>query len=108
MITLASESPELPKILSNFEPFSTFYLFPIYSFNLTAIKKQMTIQHTKDEIIIRIPSNINVEAVQRLLNYLRYQEVTANSKAEQEDVDSLAKAVNKGWWEQNKHRFPNR
>ena len=66
----------------------------------------MTIQHTKDEIIIRISPKINIEAVQRLLNYLTYQEATINSKAQQEEVDALAREVNKGWWERNKHRFP--
>lgn len=66
----------------------------------------MTIQHTKDEIIIRISPKINIEAIQRLLNYLTYQEVTVTSKAQQEDVDALAKEVNKGWWERNKYRFP--
>jgi hypothetical protein len=39
------------------------------------------------------------------LNYLRYKEIVAKSKATQEDVDELARAVNKRWWEKNKHRL---
>lgn len=67
----------------------------------------MTIEQTADAIIVRLPVNINlnIEEVQRFLNYLRYKELISQSKATQEDVDKLAKEVNKGWWEKNKHRF---
>lgn len=67
----------------------------------------MTIEQTADAIIVRLPLNINIniEEVQRFLNYLRYKELVSQSKATQEDVDKLAKEVNKGWWEKNKHRF---
>jgi hypothetical protein len=43
--------------------------------------------------------------VQRLINYLLYKEATKDSKAKQEDVDELARQVNKQWWEKNKQRF---
>lgn len=43
--------------------------------------------------------------LQRLLDYLIYQELTASSQAKQSDVDALAKEVNKNWWDNNKHRF---
>lgn len=67
----------------------------------------MTIEQTADAIIVRLPANINIniEEVQRFLNYLRYKELVSQSKATQEDIDKLAKEVNKGWWEKNKHRF---
>ena len=65
----------------------------------------MTIERTADEIIVKLPTNINIEEIQRFLNYLRYKEIVAKSKATQKDVDKLAREVNKGWWEKNKHRF---
>ena len=40
-----------------------------------------------------------------LINYLLYKEATKDSKPKQEDVDKLAREVNKQWWEENKHRF---
>ncbi len=65
----------------------------------------MTIERSNSEIIIRIPGNVDTDGLQRLINFLTYREVTAESKATQEDVDQLAKEVNKRWWEENKDRF---
>lgn len=65
----------------------------------------MTIQTVNNQIIITLPANIDLEGVQRLVNYLLYKEATKDSQATQEDVDQLAREVNKQWWEENKNRF---
>ncbi len=65
----------------------------------------MNIERIGDEIVIKIPASVGAEGLQRLINYLVYREVTAKSGATQEEVDELAKEVNKGWWEKNKDRF---
>jgi hypothetical protein len=65
----------------------------------------MIIERTKSEIVIRVSSKVNTYGLQRLVDYLKYQELTATSKAKQSDVDALARAVNKNWWDKNKHRF---
>jgi hypothetical protein len=65
----------------------------------------MVIKRTDDQIVITLPATIDMEGVQRLINYLLYKEATKDSKAKQEDVDKLAREVNKKWWEENKHRF---
>lgn len=65
----------------------------------------MTIQRIDNQIIITLPASIDLEGVQRLINYLLYKEATKDSKAKQEDVDKLAREANKQWWEENKHRF---
>lgn len=65
----------------------------------------MTIECTADGIIVKLPTNIDIEEIQRFLNYLRYKELVDQSKATQEDIDKLAREVNKSWWEKNKHRF---
>ena len=65
----------------------------------------MIIERTKSEIVIRVSSKVDTYGLQRLLDYLRYQELTASSQAKQSDVDALAKEVNKNWWDNNKHRF---
>jgi hypothetical protein len=65
----------------------------------------MTIQNIDNQIVITLPASIDLEGVQRLINYLLYKEATKDSKAIQEDVDQLAREVNKQWWEENKHRF---
>ena len=58
----------------------------------------MVIERTKDEVIIRLPSYVNTDGLQKLIDYLRYKEATAKSQAVQEDVDKLAKDVKKGRW----------
>jgi len=65
----------------------------------------MTIERTSSEIIIKVPANVNVEGLQRLLDFLTYKEVTARSKAAQEDVYQLVLEVKKGRWARNKRRL---
>jgi len=65
----------------------------------------MLIERTNKEVIIRLPSYINTEGLQRLVDYLVYKEATAKSKAKQSDVDKLAKEVKKDWWAKNRNRF---
>jgi hypothetical protein len=65
----------------------------------------MLIERTNDEIVIRLPSYVDTEGVQRLINYLTYKEAVSKSKAKQSDVDKLAKQIKKGWWEKNKKQL---
>ena len=65
----------------------------------------MIIKRTSEEIIIRLPSYVDTEGMQRLVGYLTYKEATAKSKARQSDVDALAAEVKEGWWAKNKGRF---
>ena len=65
----------------------------------------MLIERTKNQVIIRLPANVDTEGLQRLVDYLSYKEVTSKSKAKQSDVDKLAKGVKKGWWTKNRSRF---
>ena len=65
----------------------------------------MIIERTSKEIIIRLPSYVSTDGLQRLVDYLTYKEATAKSKAKQSDVDALAKEVKKGWWAKNRSRL---
>jgi hypothetical protein len=65
----------------------------------------MLIERTPKEVIIRLPSYVSTEGLQRLVDYLSYKEVTAKSKAKQVDVDKLAREVKKGWWSKNRSRL---
>ena len=65
----------------------------------------MVIERTKNEVIIRLPSYIDTEGLQNIINYLTYKEATDKSQAKQEAVDKLAKEVKKGWWSKNRRRF---
>jgi hypothetical protein len=55
----------------------------------------MILERTKDEILIRIPANVDLTELQNMLDYLRYKELTAQTLARQADVDELSNEVNR-------------
>lgn len=65
----------------------------------------MVIERTKKEVIIRIPSSVDTDELQGLINYLIYKEATDKSQASQNDVDRLVKTIKKGWWRRNRKRL---
>lgn len=65
----------------------------------------MTIERQNNEIIIRIPDSLGVDEIQRMINYIRYSEITAKSKAKQEEINKIADDVDRSWWEKNKERL---
>jgi hypothetical protein len=65
----------------------------------------LTVERTAEEIIIRLPADLEVNDIQRMLDYLSYKRAIRKSQATQVEIDDLAKEVKKGWWEKNKGRF---
>jgi len=65
----------------------------------------MDIQRTDSEILFRLPANIDTLGLQRMIDYLKYKEATAESRADQTEIDKLAKESKANWWKENKHRF---
>ncbi len=65
----------------------------------------MLIQRTSKEVIIRLPSYVNTDGLQSLVDFLTYKEATAKSKAKQSAVDKLTKESKSGWWAKNRNRL---
>lgn len=65
----------------------------------------MIIERINNEILIRIPDSVDIDGIQRAINYIRYKELSSASKAKQEDIDKLAEEINRNWWEVNKNRL---
>lgn len=67
----------------------------------------MQIQQTQDELIIRLSNsvNINMEYLQKFLNYLRFIEISSKSQATEEQILELANDINKSWWQTNKSKY---
>ena len=65
----------------------------------------MVIERSENEIIIKIPSNVNIEGLQEIIEYLRYKEILSKSKATAEDIEELADEVNKSWWNANREKL---
>jgi hypothetical protein len=54
----------------------------------------MLIERNSKEVIIRLPSSVNTDGLQRLVDYSTYKEAT--SKAKQKEVDLLAQQSKQG------------
>ncbi len=65
----------------------------------------MIIERTQGEVIIKIPSFVNIEGIQRIIDLLAYREATSKSKAKQKDIDALSKEIKNDWWAKNKKRL---
>lgn len=57
----------------------------------------------KGIITITLSEKVDSFGLQQLLDYAKYLEASAKSKAKQTDADKLAKEVNKSWFKKNKH-----
>jgi hypothetical protein len=62
-------------------------------------------RNSNDKITITLSSNIDSLKLQRLIDYIKYLELTSKTKANQSDADKLAEGVNISWWEKNRDRF---
>ena len=65
----------------------------------------MDIQRTDKEILLRLPANIDTLGLQRMIDYLKYKEATAESNTDQEEIDKLANESKATWWKEHKHLF---
>ena len=65
----------------------------------------MIIERTNFEILIRIPNSVDIDDARRIIDYIRYQEITSKSKASQKEADNLAAEATKNWWKENKDSF---
>ncbi|MBI4647677.1 MAG: hypothetical protein HY738_14090 [Bacteroidia bacterium] len=67
----------------------------------------MQIQRTQDELIIRFSNaiNINIQYLQKFLDYLRFIEISSKNKTTEEQILELASEINQSWWQTNKNKF---
>ena len=64
----------------------------------------MVIERCTNEFIIRIPLVPQIERVQEIVNYFRYIELTSDHNVPQENVDALAREINKNWHTEHENR----
>lgn len=65
----------------------------------------MVIEKTNDEIIFRLPADIDTAGFERIVNYLKYKEAVRKSEGIEEQANKLADESKKRWWTENKARF---
>ncbi|WP_436415408.1 hypothetical protein [Petrimonas sp.] len=59
----------------------------------------MILERTKNEILVRLPAYVDLSELQNILDFLKYKENTAKSKASQKDADELSRLANISMWE---------
>lgn len=62
----------------------------------------MIIERINNEIVIRLPGDINIDELQDMTDWFQYMEITRMTKAKQEDVDNLVIQIKKGRWDRRK------
>lgn len=62
----------------------------------------MKVERRDNEILIRFSPGTKTSKIQSILNYLRYEELTSQSKATEKDVKKLTMEAKKGRWERTK------
>lgn len=67
----------------------------------------MIIERGKREILIRIPSSIDVREIQDMLDFIRYKEITSSFKVKQTVVNKLSSDINRKWWKKNSAKILN-
>ncbi len=65
----------------------------------------MLIEKTNNQIVITVSSSVDSFGLKRLIDYVKYLEATAKSKAKQAEVDKLADEVNSAWFSKNRKHF---
>ena len=65
----------------------------------------MVIERTNKEIIFRLPADLDISGLQRIVNYLQYKELVMKSEGTEEQANQLANESKKRWWTENKERF---
>jgi hypothetical protein len=58
----------------------------------------MTIERTKNEVIFRLPSSINLDDLQSIADMLEFKEIAKKSRATQKEVNTLVKTIKAGRW----------
>jgi hypothetical protein len=59
----------------------------------------MNVQRQNNELLVRLKIGADTGRIQAMLDYLRYEELTADSNATQEDVNQLVNEIKKGRWQ---------
>ncbi|MGS2762606.1 hypothetical protein [Sinomicrobium sp. M5D2P9] len=65
----------------------------------------MIVERKNNEILVRFSAKAKVSKIQSILDYLRYEELTFDSKATKKDLSNLLKETKKGRWDKIKREI---
>ena len=65
----------------------------------------MVIERINNEIIFRLPADMDITGLQRIVNYLKYKEAIMRSEGTEDQADKLANESKSHWWAENKAKY---
>jgi len=65
----------------------------------------MKVERKENEIVVRFSPGTRTSKIQAILDYLRYEELTSQSTANQDDVDKLTKEAKRGRWKRTRREL---
>ena len=65
----------------------------------------MVIERINNEIVFRLPADIDTSGFERIVNYLNYKEAIRKSAGTEKQANELADESKKRWWAENKAKF---
>ena len=66
----------------------------------------MVIERENENVVIRVNSDlVGMDEIQKMIDYFRILESSAQNQGTQEEADALARESQKGWWKENRRRF---
>jgi len=68
----------------------------------------MISERNQKEVIIKLPTSVNIGDLQGYIEYSHYNKVTSKYKAPREEINKLAVDINENWWLANKMLITNR
>ncbi len=63
------------------------------------------IERKDNEILISVAAGTDLIGLQRIMDYLKFRELTSTSKATQKQLDKLAVKSKSAWWKKNESQF---
>lgn len=57
----------------------------------------MVIERTNNEVIIRLSPNVNMDDLQKIVNFARYKELTAKFAISQDQVNDIISDLKSNW-----------
>ena len=57
----------------------------------------MVIERTNNEVIIRLSPNVNMDDLQKIVNFARYKELTAKFTISQDQVNDIISDLKSNW-----------
>ena len=64
----------------------------------------MVIERKKDEIIVHLSPETDVNELQNMIEYLKYKENAINTEVKQEQVDKISDEINASIWQKIKSK----